>query len=299
MRKSIITALAVCIGMAFCCFGPIRASDRASETLHVFVSIPPQARFVKAIGGGHVDVSVMVRPEKSPASYEPSPRQMTTLARSEIYFAIGVPFESSWLENFATANPDMRIIHTEKGLAKQPIRRSHEDESRREGPEKGKDRIKDPHIWLSPPLVMLQARRILAGLCAADPANRADYRKNYRAFIQHLAALDAELMQQLETVSNPRFMVYHPSWGYFADAYGLRQIPIEVAGKAPKARKVKELIKTAKHYELRQIFVQPQFSTRQARIIAKEIGARLVAADPLAKNWEHNLRTVAEAIKNQ
>ncbi|MFO7838697.1 MAG: zinc ABC transporter substrate-binding protein [Desulfosalsimonadaceae bacterium] len=295
MKKSIITVLAVCIGAAFWCSGP----GRASEALHIFVSIPPQAHFVKAIGGGHVDISIVVRPEKSPASYEPSPKQMSKLARSDIYFAVGVAFESAWLDKFAAANPDMRIIHTEKGLAKQTIRRGRGDNNLEKGLQEGEERIKDPHIWLSPPLVMLQARRILAGLCAADPANRADYRKNYQAFIRRLAALDAELMEQLEDVPNPRFMVFHPSWGYFADAYGLQQIAIEDEGKAPKAQKVKDLIETAKQHNIRQIFFQPQFSTRQARIIAEEIGARLVSADPLASDWEQNLKTMADAIKTR
>ncbi len=269
----------------------------ADENLEIFVSIPPQAFFVKAVGGEHVNISVMVKPEKSPATYEPSPRQMTNLARSDLYFAVGVPFEQAWLEKFADANPEMRIVHTEKGIEKRPVQR-HACGLRRHGPDKEKG-IKDPHIWLSPPLVMLQARRILTGLKEADPENSGDYLKNYQAFINRLADLDAWLMRQLSGISETDFMVYHPSWGYFADAYGLCQIPIEIEGKTPKAREVKELIKTAKNKNIEMILVQPQFSTKQAEIIAREIGGRLAVGDPLAEDWENNIKKVAGALKKE
>jgi zinc transport system substrate-binding protein len=32
-----------------------------------------------------------------------------------------------------------------------------------------------------------------------------------------------------------QFMVFHPSWGYLAHDYGLKQVPIEIQGKDPKA----------------------------------------------------------------
>jgi len=273
------------------------AAAAAADQLAVFVSIPPQAHFVKAVGGAYVDVSVMVKPEKSPAGYEPSPRQMVRLAKADIYFAIGVPFESAWLERFASTNPTMPIIHTEAGIEKKPIHRHGKKDDTAHG--HGAEGIKDPHIWLSPPLVMLQARRIATGLKKVDPQHAEDYMKNYHNFINQLAALDIRLLKKLDLVSNPRFMVFHPSWGYFADAYGLEQIPIEVAGKTPKARDVKELIQTAKARNIRTIFVQPQFSTKQAQIIAREIGGRTVSADPLAMDWAKNLKSLADTIQHE
>lgn len=267
----------------------------AGEPLNVYVSIPPQSHFVKAIGGPHVDISVMVSPGQNPASYEPSPRQMVKLARADIYFAIGVPFESAWLKKFAAANPDMRIIHTETGIEKKPIHRHsghHKTDHSHEG-------IRDPHIWLSPPLVMVQARHIMTGLTSHDSANKADYEKNYTAFINRLLELDTFLLNIFADIKRPAFMVFHPSWGYFADAYGLEQIAIEIEGKDPKARDVTALIQTARKNNISVIFAQPQFSVKQAKIIAREIGGTLVQADPLAENWEQNLKQVASAIKEE
>jgi zinc transport system substrate-binding protein len=94
-----------------------------------------------------------------------------------------------------------------------------------------------------------------------------------------------------------RFMVFHPAWGYFAQAYGLRQVPIEVEGKAPKPAQLMALIDHARESGIRVVFVQPQFSTKSAALIAQEIGGQVAFADPLAEDWPQNLRQVAEKFR--
>ena len=128
----------------------------AQDRLTVFVSIVPQTYFVRQIGIGLVDVQVMVPPGSSPATYEPKPRQMAGLSKARIYFAIGVPFENAWLKRIAAANPQMQVVHTERGIKKIPMA-AHEHPIEGEHPEHG---ILDPHIWLSPPLVKMQAHAI-------------------------------------------------------------------------------------------------------------------------------------------
>jgi len=90
-----------------------------------------------------------------------------------------------------------------------------------------------------------------------------------------------------------KFMVFHPAWGYFAKAYDLVQVPIEVEGKEPKPAQLNELIKLAKKEKITVIFAQPQFSARSAETIAKEIGGEVVMADDLAADWAENLRDQA------
>lgn len=155
----------------------------------------------------------------------------------------------------------------------------------------------DPHIWLSPSLVKIQARTILAGLQEADPAHRSVYEANYKAFSARIDQLDADLKETLAGKAGLQFMVFHPSWGYFAHAYGLKQVPIEIEGKDPKPAQLKEMIEHAREKGIRVIFVQPQFSTRSAKLVAREIGGQVVFADPLAPDWLDNLRKVSEKFK--
>ena len=273
-----------------------------AQPIKVFVSILPQKYFVEKIGGDLVDASVMVQPGASPATYEPKPRQMVALAKSRVYFAIGVPFEATWLEKIAATNSRLHVVHTEAGIERMPMKPDHLHAGRRRQVEieQGNDHhgVKDPHIWLSPPLVMQQARTIFRTLASLDPVNLASYENNYKKFIMELVELDLELRKVFERrVEHHDFMVFHPSWGYFARSYGLRQVPLEIEGKKPKPEELKDLVQYANEIGARVIFVQPQFSQQAARTIAQSIGGQIVVVDPLALDWANNLREVASEFK--
>jgi zinc transport system substrate-binding protein len=274
-----------------------------ARPLKVFVSILPQKYFVEKIGGDSVEVAVMVQPGASPATYEPRPKQMVALTKANAYFATGVPFEKTWLPKIVATNPKMHIVYTQAGIEKRGMKshHAHQQESKHHfgETEHGQDRHtgKDPHVWLSPPLVMLQARNILHGLETLDPSHRDLYQANFKSFIVEVVDLDLELKKLFQTTTaNSEFMVFHPSWGYFAQAYGLEQVPIEIEGKEPKPAELKYLIQYGKRIGIKAIFVQPQFSWQAAQTIAKATSAKIVVVDPLAPNWADNLRQVAAKL---
>jgi zinc transport system substrate-binding protein len=276
------------------------SNSLAAEKTNVFVSILPQKYFAESIGKGLINTTVIVEPGQSPADYEPSPSQMVMMSKADIYFAVGVAFEAAWLQKFSAINPAMQIVHTDIGIEKKPINR-HEtsgiqpEHNHHQHHDHG---ALDPHIWLSPPLVKIQAEHILNGLISIDPDNRLKYKSNYLDFLAQIESLNKEFdLLFSEKTMQKQFLVFHPSWGYFADAYGLKQISIEIEGKTPKAREVKKLIEFCRIHHIQFIFVQPQFSVKHAEIIANEINAQLIYADPLAQDWEKNMRAVAESIK--
>jgi len=286
-------------------------SGNAAGKVAVFVSIVPQKYFVHQIGKNLVDIQVMVQPGASPASYEPKPRQMAAIAKTQIYFSIGVPFENVWLSKIASSNPNMMAVQTDQGIQKMPMAGHHHPAGEADHQEtdlqsenkdgKNGDRrdsgIRDPHIWLSPPLVIIQARTILAALQTVDPVHHSDYEANCTAFISEISKLDAEIRNIFSGEQGLQFMVFHPAWGYFADTYGLKQIPVEIEGKHPKPAQLKQLIEYANQNHIKVIFVQPQFSAKSAEVIARGIGGQVVFADPLAEDWSVNLRKVAREIK--
>ena len=271
----------------------------ATDKLRVFVSIVPQKYFVEQIGGKRVEVQVMVKPGASPHTYEPKPRQMAALAKTGIYFAIGVSFEKVWLRKIAAANPQMKIVRTDQGIRKIPMATHlHEEDEEDEDDDRHDEHGSlDPHIWLSPLLVKTQAQHILHALRETAPAFQAEFESNYQRFIVAIESFDAQLREILRRKSGSQFLVFHPSWSYFASDYGLEQVSIEIEGKSPKPAQLKDLIEYAKQKRINVIFVQPQFSTRSAELIAREIGGQVVFADPLAANWMTNLRMIAAKFK--
>nr|WP_319396233.1 zinc ABC transporter substrate-binding protein [uncultured Desulfobacter sp.] len=287
----------------------------AQRPVSVFVSIVPQQYFVQQIGKDKVDVSVMVQPGASPATYEPKPAQMVKISKTRIYFSIGVPFETFWLDKIASANPDMTIVHTDQGIKKQPMAAHHHHDEDHDANHDGdhhahhNDNVHaeddhdhdhaglDPHIWLSPKLVKVQASNILGALTAADPENKGFYTANYERFIKEIDALDQDLTLMLEHNEGMQFMVFHPAWGYFARDYKLKMIPIEVEGKDPKPEKLQKLIQHAREEGINVIFVQPQFSTKSAELVAREIHGQVIPADPLALDWLDNMKKIARQFK--
>jgi zinc transport system substrate-binding protein len=277
----------------------------AMEKLPVFVSIAPQKYFVQQMGKDLVDVQVMVEPGASPHTYEPKPRQMADLSKAKVFFAIGVEFENIWLKKITAGNPNLKVVHTDHGIEKISMADHHhheaedhhaEGEHHEEGEHGQGDHAHgslDPHIWLSPPLVKMQAARILAALQELDAVHADVYETNYRLFVAAIDGLDAELKTLFAGKKGLHFMVFHPSWGYFAHAYGLHQVPIEIEGKSPKPAQLKELIGRARETGIKVVFVQPQFSIKSAELIAREIGGQVSFADPLAEDWMANLRDVA------
>ena len=143
----------------------------------------------------------------------------------------------------------------------------------------------------------MQARAILAALQDVDPEHRSIYEVHFREFDAKLERLDAELKKTFAGQTGLRFMVFHPAWGYFARAYGLKQVPIEIEGKDPKPGQLKALIQHARKDGIRVVFVQPQFSTKNAALVAREIGGQVAFADPLAEEWMANLRAVADKFQ--
>lgn len=277
------------------------AAQAQAEPVKVFVSIAPQKYFVERIAGDLAEVSVMVMPGASPHTYEPRPRQLASLQSARAYFTIGDSFEQAWLPRLKAANPDLFLVATDKDVAKIPMAAHHHDEEGEEhdhAPEKTHDQGGlDPHIWLSPRLVKIQAANILEGLRTVDPENAAIYEANQQAFLSELDALDARIRAVLANAKGKEFLVFHPSWGYFAQDYGLVQVPIEVEGKEPKPEELVKLARFASKHRVRAIFVQPQFSRAMANVVAREIKAELIVADPLAGNWNQNLLQVAEKLR--
>ena len=262
-----------------------------TEPIPVFVSILPQKYFVERIGGEQVKVEVMVNPGESPATFNPNPKKMSLLSQAKLYFSIGVPFETIWIDRIQSIHSNLQFVplhdeaHDKSGTDQghgHPSRHSHGSS--------------DPHIWTSPAKVKLMAKKIKETLVRAEPQKEKYFEANLRAFHNDLDALDRDIRKILARSDNHRFLVFHPAWSYFAEDYGLEQISIEDGGKEPGARTLQKIIEKGKKLGIKVIFVQKQFSLSIAKKIAKMIGATVREMDPLAEDYLENMRLTATAI---
>lgn len=254
----------------------------------VFVSIPPQSYFVERIGGEHVSVRVLVESGKDPHTFEITPKQAIDLAGADLFFGIGFPFEKQILRKVQRANPHFLLIETDTGVKRRTLDEVsvHHNQGN------------DPHIWLSPSAIKIIVTNIYEGLAKTDQANDQAYNKNLNEFLAELTALDARLKQLLKHYRGKPFFVFHPAFGYFADEYGLVQIPVEIEGKSPTPKRIETLTQRARMENVRIIFVSPQFDRKGAETIAEAIGGAVVSINPLEKNVLNNLEEIAEKVEN-
>ena len=275
---------------------PGTSHETDSDKLVVAVTIVPQAGLVEAIGGDKVKVLVMVPPGASPHTYEVTHEQMTTLSRAKMYVKVGsgVEFELAWMDKLIAVNVSMRVVDCSEGIRVLEMDEDHHDHDHEH--DHGRTGL-DPHIWLSVRNAMIMAQNICAGLVQVDPANRPYYEENRTDYLEQLAKLDSEITESLSEVENRRFIVFHPAWGYFARDYDLIQIAVEQDGKEPDIDYRIRLIEEAREHDIRVVFLSPQYPTKSADVIAREIGGRVVIIDPLAKDFIGNMRAVASAMK--
>ena len=277
------------------CSSPERAADQGKFT--VLVSVVPQKYFVEQIAGDLVEVAVLIPPGASPAAYEISPHDMTIVSEANVWFTIGLEREGSWMEDFSSLNNDLLIVSTIEQIQRLPIERygiPDELEENHSDHDMDHDHIgMDPHVWLSPELVALQAEEICSALSRVDPENSDIYSTNLYLFLAEISDLQNEIQELIDPCRGKSFMVFHPSWGYFADEYNLIQVPIEIAGGEPSPGEMARLVDFGLSASVEAVFVSPQFSESSAETIAEEINASVIFIDPLAENWADNLLYVA------
>jgi zinc transport system substrate-binding protein len=261
------------------------------SNINAIVSIVPEHTFLKKIGGKYVNIALMVQAGNSPHTYEPKPSQMIAISKANLYFAIGVEFEHVWLPKFQNLNKQMQTVDISKHIQKIPMQNphhTHKKESHKED---------DPHIWTSPSNVKIIAQNMYNALVTSDTKNEVYYKANLETFLRLIDKTDTKIKQTLSHLKGERtFMVFHPSWGYFAKEYNLTQMVVEIEGKSPKPKELVKLIKEAKTAKVKAIFTQPEFSDNAAKIIANELHIPVVKVSPMAKNWSENLINIAKHI---
>jgi zinc transport system substrate-binding protein len=262
-----------------------RQNEAGNDRLGVAVTLVPYADFVRNIGGDKVDVIIMVPSGASPHSYEPTTSQMVALSEAEVYVKVGAPieFELAWMDKLVHQNPDMQVINGSAGI--DFITSTDPDEPGM-----------DPHVWTSPLKVKVIVQNICDGLIAADPDNTAYYQDNRDSYLNELDALDEYINDKFEGHAVRHFLIYHPSFGYFAEEYDLNQLSIEFEGKEPTPQGLQECIDLAKQYDLNYVFIEPQYPLQYAQAIADAIGGQTAVANDLPQNYIDSMRSLADAI---
>ena len=283
--------LLAALGLAACCGCGVPPKPAAGGAVEVVVPIAPVGWLMGRVGGAEARVSVLVPPGQSAETWQVLPRQMENLGSAKLYGFLGLPFEAPLVEKLKAMFPELVIVDLRQGL---PLRtgEDHHDE----GGAEHAHGAADPHVWLDPVLLKTMAATAETALSGIAPDRAQGFAKNRQALAAELDTLDVQAGEILAPVRGREFFVFHPAFGYLADRYGLKQTAVEHEGKAPGARRLSELVEQIKSDGARALFVQPQFSTAEAKALAESAGLPLVTLDDLAGDYPENLLRIAHAL---
>jgi zinc transport system substrate-binding protein len=311
-------------GMVGGCGTATDTETAGPASVRVFVSIPPIQGIVSAIGGQHVESNALIAGGQNPHTYEPTPTQMVALAGARLYLRIGLPFEDTLIERIEPAAGGPLILDASEGIERRAMRSPGDDMAHDHGDAHAHDhgdahahdhggahahdhggghsagdctdQHLDPHVWMSPGNLKLIAGNIARALAAVDSARASTYQANLARFQQQVTAIEDTLASQLAPLAGESVYVFHPAFGYFTDAYGLVQRPVEIEGKEPTPKQLSHLIAQARKDRARLLIVQPQFDPRSAEAVSDAIGGSVVAIDPLSADILGELRKLASVI---
>jgi zinc transport system substrate-binding protein len=254
----------------------------------ITVSIAPFKYFVEEIAGNDFTVNIMVPAGADPHTYEPFPEQINKLRKSVAYISNGyLGFEMNWLDRFYETNATMKRLSL--GDRIDPLTSVHHHEI-------GKVEGADPHYWVSPVCALIMASSVKELLCELNPSQKQKYETNYQLLISKIKEVDKKARELFSGVPNKCFMIYHPNLAYVARDYGLEEIPVEFEGKEPPPSRMRELIDRARKDNIKTIFVQREYDTKNAKAIAGEIDAKIIIIDPLSENWQKSTMDIIDAL---
>lgn len=285
LQTSLHTAVCCACAAAFSLLMLACNSADSGEKTRISVSIAPLRYAVEALVDTNAVINVLTPDGASPETYQLTPKQVADLNESQLYVRVGsLGFENTQMRKVTQNMPHLLSVSSSRGII--PLKHSHGDEMESE----------DPHVWMSPVNMKVIAHNVLRVLEAIDTVHGETYAKRFHLFAHRMDSIDSSIRQKLKSVKSRTFLIYHPALGYYAKSYGLRQLSVQHDGKEPSADHLARLIQECRREGVRVVFIQKEYSGKTARLVAEEIGARVVEINPLSADWEQEITRLTDAL---
>ena len=299
MKKSMLSAL-LALALAMC--SGCAAEEDAGKT--IVTSFYPMYVFTQNVVRDVPGVRVVNMASESAGclhDYQLQTRDMVTLEGADALVINGGGMEQ-FMDKVIAQRPELPVINASDGIEMLCGEDDHDGHDHDHG-------VYNAHVWLDPALAMRQVQNIADGLAAVDSENAEAYQRNAAAYKARLQALHAELSAQLAPLAGSAIVTFHEAFTYFADAYGLvvAGVIANDAGEEPSTRQIAATCDLVKQYQVKALFVEPQYPTKSAETIARETGAKVFTLDPVVsgdgspESYENamreNARVLTEALE--
>ena len=265
-------------------------NQEKSPELTVLTSIKPVQSIVLAIAGEHIQSQQLIPDYASPHHYAFKPSDIRKIKAADLIFRIDEHFEAMLnpaLENLSdqshiitlAENPEIHLLPT-------AVRHEHPDESKHEKIEDHDSSMHedtDMHVFTSPANAIVMATEVAKALSKIDPKNKQNYQNNLQAFSQSLQQANDALKEKLATVNHKPYIVFHHSWQYFGEYFGLQkpsivdiQEGITAGGKTLLATREKIVLN-----KIQCVFSDPSISEARVNTLIEGLKVKTAKIDVL------------------
>jgi zinc transport system substrate-binding protein len=292
-----IAILAMAVLVSGCSKTTKNDTGKKEQKLTVMTTLFPYYDFVRAVIGDNdnIDLQLLVSPGQDDHSFEPTPKDIVAIKKSDIFIYNGGTIEN-WVEDVIDSLDDQKQIklrmidyidlieeHSEDEENLFAVSDSDEDEYNSDDEymsDDSKDDTEemDEHIWTSPMYACTLVNVICDTLCEQLPEYESQFRKNAENYINQIKTIDSDIRQVVNKAHNKE-IIFADKFPikYFAKEYGLKYYAAfhGCSGDTePSAKTVAFLIDKVKNNNLKGVFYLELSSTAMADVICDDTGAK-------------------------
>lgn len=277
-----LLALVLAASLTACGQPPLPEDGKTQVVCTLF----PYYDFARQIGGGDVDVTLVVPAGRETHSFEPTPMDVIRISQADVFIYNGGESEQWVTDILDAAGEDIPCVlsmmdaaelHEEElveGMQSGTSAHDHHDHD-----EDGEEIEYDEHIWTSPVTAMALCRAITDGLCQADPDHADSFRARLADYLAALETLDGTF-RQIVAEGSRDLLVFGDRFPllYFCREYGLdyRAAFHGCAGDTePSLTTLKYLIDLVNEQHIPVVYTIELSSRKVAKAIAETTGAQV------------------------
>lgn len=288
MKKIFSVFLSVMFILMTACSSSENNTENSSDKIKISATLFPQYDFARQIAGDKADISLLLPSGMDSHSYEPTPADIISISKSDMFIYTGEYLES-WANDIVSDIDNEKTyvldVSHDIQLVKEDEEHHHDDE---EEEESGHHHEYDPHIWTSPVIAMQMVDNIADALCEIDSENSEYYRTNADNYKSELSELDSDFRKVVaEGKRNTIYFGGKFAMYYFTQEYGLDYVSAfdSCSGETePSAKVMSEIISGIKENNIPVIYYEEIAEPVVANMIADETGAK-----PLLLHSCHNV----------
>ena len=281
---------------------PAALAELKVATLHPMVT-----DLAREVGGRHVSVVPLMNPGEDIHEFRPSSADMTKARSADILLASGKGLELYLPRLKATLGDNTRVV--EAGSAVRSVKLSAKEAAFACCPQHAANSV-DPHWWHSVSGMKRAAKYVAKEFGKVDPANKAAYAANAKAWGKELDALESWAKREISAIPRSRryLVTAHAAFGYFCRDFGFQSVPVAGASEEGASSKyVAEAIATIRKRSVPTAFPEVNANPQALNSIIKTTGMRkggVLIADGSAKSAttyqafiQHNVRAIVAGLR--